>query len=192
MSGRSLRWLWGAALGALLLAATAGLAQAADPVVLELEAPPQVTLGQDTTVAAVLKDAAGLPVAGAQIILWAPGSFLSTGGVVELGRAVTDKQGKATFEFQARTESTATLNASFVGNSHYGSAQAAAAVEVKGSGQLYQATAGVRVPGINRWLLVGILGAVWSTYFTVMVLLVLIAREGPRTGSPYGIGGRHG
>ena len=38
--------------------------------------------------------------------------------------------------------------------------------------------AGIKVPGINVSLLAAILGAVWATYFVVMLLLLLIARKG--------------
>ena len=51
---------------------------------------------------------------------------------------------------------------------------------VQGSAQLYRETAGVQVRGIGVWLLVGLVGAVWSIYFTVMVLVSLIARAGSK------------
>ncbi len=38
--------------------------------------------------------------------------------------------------------------------------------------------AGIRVPGINVSMLVAILGAVWWTDLTVMVLLMRVARRG--------------
>ncbi len=190
MSMRKARWLWLTLLPTLLALATAAPAWAADPVTLQLQAPEQVTLGEEASVSAVLADGQGTPVRGATIILWSAGSFLSTGGAIELGRAATDAQGRATFTYQARSEGALTLNASFPGDSRHASAQASSEVKVQGSFQLYQEEAGVQVPGITVWLLVGLLGGVWSTYLTVMVLLTLIAREGPK--APLGAGGDRG
>ena len=185
-----MKWLVAALLPLLVLLAVASAAQAAGPVTLELQVPDRLALGEEVTVTAVLRDANAAPIPGAAIILWSPASFLSTGGAVTLGRAVTDGLGTATFLYQPRSEGAIALNAAFAGDSRYDAAQASAKVAVQGSVQLYQETAGVRVPGIGVWLLVGILGGVWSTYFAVMVFLTLIAREGTKV--PAGAGGRHG
>ena len=103
---------------------------------------------------------------------------------MELGRATTDAQGRATLVYQVRTEEKASLNAYFPGNGRYSPVQASADIQVQGSAQLTRhPIEGVRVPGVGVWILVGILGGVWSTYFAVMVLLTLIAREGSKTPS---------
>ncbi|MBI4336378.1 MAG: Ig-like domain-containing protein [Chloroflexi bacterium] len=174
----------------LLLLATGRAALAADPADLQLQAPQEATLGEQVTVTAVLRDASGTPIVGAPVILWSPAQFLSTGGAVQLGKVATNARGEATFRYEARTEESVVLNASFSGDSRYSAAQASAQMAVQGSAQLYQSSAGVRVPGVSVWLLVGLLGGVWGTYLAVMVLLTLIAREGAK--APSRAGGQHG
>lgn len=189
MSLRMTRWP-GAALLALLLLAGTTPVQAADPVVLELQVAEQATLGEEVLVTATLRDSKGLAVQGAIIVLWHPGTFLSTGGTVRLGEATTDSQGKATFLYEPRTEGLVTMTASFPGNDRHDFAAASAGVTVQGSRQLYFESAGVQVPGLGVWLLVAVLGTVWSVYFTVVVLLTRIARAASR--SPASVGGGHG
>lgn len=155
--------------------------QAADPVVLELEVPKTVSLGDTITITAKLRDGSGVPIPGANVILWAPASFLGHGGSMRLGQATTDAQGRAIFHYQARNEGPLTLNGYFPGNNHYDPAQGLAELTVQGSGQLHRETAGVRVPGMGVWVVVGLVAAVWSIYFTVMVLLTLIARASSKT-----------
>lgn len=182
----------GAAL-AFLLAALAGAAPAgaASPVTLEIQAPEGLRLGEETRITAALREGAGAPVRGATVILWSPGSFLSTDGFVEQGRATTGADGKAVFAYQPRTEGSVTLNATFTGDSRYEAVSASVALPVTGSAQLYSEEAGIRVPGISVWLLVAVLSGVWGTYFMVMVLLGLIARAAPQPAAA-GRGGRNG
>ncbi len=183
MNGRSAKRLWVLLVPLLLAVATATPAWADGLVTLEIQAPTQVGLGEEVSVTAVLRDATGAPAPGATIIFWSSASFLSVGGAIELGRATTDAQGRATLLYQARTEEKAFLNAYFPGDSRYDPASAAVELAVQGSAQLYQSTAGVQVPGLGVWLLVGALGIVWSIYLLVMVLLTLIAREGSKAPS---------
>ncbi len=178
----------GLALATLLLQlAIATPALAADPVTMELQSPGHMALGKTENIVVVLRDSKGAPVARATILLWTPASFLSTSGAITLGEATTDAQGKATFAYEARMGGTANLNALFSGDARYQPAQAVADVTVDGSAQLYQSTAGVRLPGISVWLLVAALGVAWSIYFLMMVFLTLIARAGtPASGKAGG------
>jgi len=156
---------------------------AADPATLKLEAPKEAGLGDTVSVAAQLLDGNGGAIPGATIILWAPASFLSVGGSVQLGEAATDAQGNASFSFQPRSTGALTINAYFPGNSRYDAAQGSVELTVGGSAQLYQETVGVRVPGVGVWLLVGLMGVVWGVYFIVMVLVTLVARAGSEEAS---------
>lgn len=175
-----------------LLLALVHPAAAEGPATLELQAPKEVRLGDEVSVTATLRDGNGAPIPGATIILWSPGEFLSVSDAVELGRAATNVQGHVTFRYEARSGGAVSLNASFAGDARNAPAQAAAPLQVQGSAQLtHHPREGVRVPGVSVWILVGILGGVWSTYFSVAVLLTLIAREGPKGGA-YGPGGRYG
>ena len=176
MRTRKTTWAW-VVLGALLavlLHTTSALA--AGPVSLTVQAPKQMNFGDEVAVTAVLTDNQGRPIPGASILLLTQGDFLSVEGTVELDRATTDAQGTASLSYQARTTNSVTLTASFPGNSQYSPAQVSTDITVGGSGQLYQETAGVRLPIIGVWLLVGVLGVAWSIYFGVMALVTLIAR----------------
>ncbi|MBI4202884.1 MAG: hypothetical protein HY532_07230 [Chloroflexi bacterium] len=178
MNMRRLGWLLMLLLATFLFLALARPALAAGPVDLALEAPDQLNLGDEVVITAALKDSSGAPIPGATVVLWTPGQFLSVEGVMELGRAATDAQGLAVFLYQARSEKSATLNVSFSGDSRYSPAHASLEVSVAGSAQLYQSTAGVRLPGVGVWLLVAALGTAWSIYIGMMVLVTLIARAG--------------
>lgn len=188
MNRRYAPWLWLTVLS-LLLPATATPAWAANPATLQLQAPASAALGDEVTVTAALTSGEGTPIPRAAVVLWSPASFLSTGGAVRLGSAVTDARGKAAFRYQARSSGPVTLNASFAGDGRYDAAQASAVMTVQGTEQLYQEAPPVYVPGVSTWFLVGLLGIVWSIYLTVMVVLTLIAREGAK--APSGAGGRH-
>ena len=174
-----LRWGLVPLLAVLLSLALVAPVQAADPVSVKVEVPKEASLGDNVSVAAELRDGKGGPVPGATIILWTPASFLSVGGAVRLGEVPTDAQGRAEFSFQARSTGALTINAYFPGNSLYEPGQGSAELAVAGTAQLYQQEAGVRVRGIGVWLLVGLIGIVWSVYFSVMILVTLIAREAP-------------
>jgi hypothetical protein len=189
MNIRNARWLWLAPLLLLLVLATATSAYAADPVTLELQAPTSAGLGDQVTLSALMRDATGSPVKGSRVVFWSPASFLSVGGSIELGRATTDAQGRATLVYQARIGGAVSLNAYFSGDSRYDPAYASADMQVEGTAQLTKhPIEGVRVPGLSVWLLVAIVGTVWSIYFVVMVLLGLIAREGAETARATGRG----
>lgn len=173
---RKTTWVWlvPAALFAVLLHTTSALA--AEPVSLTIQAPKQVNLGDEVKVAAVLTDNQRRPIPGASILLLAPGDFLSVESEVELDRATTDPQGTASLRYQARTENSVTLTASFPGNSQYSPSRASTDITINGSVQLYQQTPGV-LHGLQVWwLLVGVLGVAWSIFFGVAVLLIMIAR----------------
>ena len=167
-------WLVLAALFSVLLQITSALA--ADPVSLTIQAPNKMNLGDEATVTAVLTGSHGRPVPGASVLLLAPSGFLSVEREVELDRATTDAHGAAGLRYQARSADSVTLTALFPGNDQYSPSQASTDITVDGSGQLYQETAGVQLPVIGVWLLVGVLGVAWSVYFGVIMLVTLIAR----------------
>ena len=185
---RSLRAL-GAGLAALLaLAGTLGVA-AADPghdaaeqhapaaaPVGELSLPAVGAGGQRVTLEARLHGSGA--IAGAEVVFVSPVRFAGAEGEAVLGRAVTDEQGVARLAYVPRWEGETRVIARFAGGEQYGTAETSATMVVRPAAQLYQETAGVRVPGVNVWLLAGVLGAVWGTYLVVMVVLGLVARRG--------------
>lgn len=186
---RPSRRLLGMLLALALLLVAAAPARAAEPVTVELQTEPDVKLGDTVTVQIAVKDSQGGPVSGATVVLLTPASLGSARGEMRLGQVTTNSQGRATFAYEARSEGTQTLIARFPGSASYAPAEASAPLRVLGSAQLYQQEAGVQVPWIGVWILVLLLGAFWSVYLVVMVLVTLIARAGEKATPPVG-GGR--
>lgn len=165
---------------ALLWLSLAGIAHSQDSTgtTLELHLPPEGAVGQEMKVEARLTDQAGEAVVDVEVVFQREVEFMNSFSVLELGRATTNEQGVATLSLIARSEGEMQIMAQFPGNGQHGPASSDAAVPVQTGPLLYVEEAGVRVPGINVSLLVGILGGVWGTYFVVMALIFLIAREG--------------
>jgi hypothetical protein len=167
-------------------------------------APPPTKLGEVVTLRAKLADPDGKPISGAAIDFSSPERFLNTDGAVGLAQAVTDAQGTAAADWQARSDGSLTLTASFAGDKRFMGARATAAVEISGDGSLYEQQAGVRVPGLNgapvavmvdvspslspwprlsAWPLVVVLVIVWSLYARAVSLIFTIARGSRPTSS---------
>jgi hypothetical protein len=175
---------------ALILVLVAVPVWAGEPTTMEVEAGPDVALGDRVTVRVGVTDGQGGPVAGAIVVLLSPASFGATSGEMRLGQVTTDDLGWASFTYEARREGQQTLIARFPGNEGYAPAEASLDISVYGSTQLYQQEAGVRVPGIGVWLLVFLLSAFWCVYLVVMGHITLIAREGGK--APLASGGGRG
>ncbi len=184
------RTAWAVAAALTLLLVAAAPAWAAEPTVLELEAEPDVALGDRVTVQVAVTTGKGGAVAGATVVLLSPARFGATSGEMRLGQVTTDDLGQASFTYETRREGRQTLIARFPGNEGYAPAEASVGLSVHGAAQLYEQEAGVKVPGIGVWMLVLLLGAFWSVYMVVMVLITLIAREGGK--APLSSGGSHG
>ena len=169
---------------ALSLLLFSSVAQGAAPEpYLTLQIPAQGSLGQTATVESTLTAASGSPVAGATIQFFSPTTFMSVSDEVLLGEATTNEAGVAVFHYEPRSTADVEIIARFAGNAKHGPAETSATITVLGAVQLYQEKAGIQVPGLGVWLVVAILGGVWSVYFTVFVLVSRIAREGIRAGT---------
>ncbi len=170
---------------ALALLAPTVTARAAEPVgtTVEFSPPPEGAVGEELVAEARLTDEAGTPIVDAEVVFQREVEFLRAGGGLELGRGVTDRQGLARVSFVPRSEGEVPITARFSGNARYAPVSGEIIVTIRTGPALYSEEAGVRVPGINVSLLVGILGGVWGTYFFVMLLIWRIASEG-RTPAP--------
>ncbi|MFN3974471.1 MAG: hypothetical protein ACK4K2_04225 [Dehalococcoidia bacterium] len=141
-----------------------------------LEVPQEMAVGKEASLLAALSGSG--PRAGAEVLFLATLTFAGTRGEVVLGRAFTDTQGIARFTFVPRTQGEVNIIARFVGDGQMGPVEVSRRITVQPGPALYRETVGVRVPGIGVWLLLAVLGAVWSTYLTVAVILGAIARRG--------------
>lgn len=161
----------------LLLVGIAG-AQGPDATALQLTLPPESAVGQEMAMSARLTSEVGVAVVGVEVVFRRAATFMNVASDLELGRAVTDEQGTATVSVVSRSEGDMMVTARFDGNSQYGPASANGTLTIQSGPPQYVEEAGVRIPGINVYLLAGVLGTVWSLYFVVMTLILLIAREG--------------
>lgn len=183
------RWPILALLAGLLwsLSGSAALAAGPEATKTELLPPANASVGAEMALSARVTTASGTPVAGAEVVFSRLAEFMNTQSEIVLGKAVTDKQGVATFAFMPRSEGDVSFTAHTSSSPQY---QASSSTTLKapiatGPAQ-YVETAGVHVKGVNVMWLVFVLGLVWSVYLTVMGLLALIAREGERVPRPEG------
>lgn len=165
------------ALVALALGVAPAVAQSPEAI-LDLQFPRSGAVGEELPLRARLTGADGEPIPGAEIGFFSLAEFAGASGEIELGRATTDETGLATLAYVPRREGELKIAVRLPAGDGHGAATAMAAVTVQPGPSVYEESAGVRVPGVNVWLLVGVLGAVWCTYVTVMVLLAIIARRG--------------
>jgi len=49
--------------------------------------------------------------------------------------------------------------------------------------QFYRSTAGVQIPGLNVWVLMGVLAAVWAILLSVAARVIAIAGTGSEAGA---------
>jgi hypothetical protein len=178
------------------------------PAVISVQAPARASLGQTVSLEARVADDTGAPVRGASVAFSIPSLFfLGTTANAQLGEAITDEQGIATLDYQARIAGDLIVQAEVagVGGSAPSSAHSALSV-ADGDEQLYVERAGVRIPGLNAppsgptlmtadiatgaplglgrlwptlsaWPLMLVLLVIWSLYAFVVRLLFRLAQE---------------
>ncbi len=202
-----------AALLLILASSTQALATGGEQTALTIAVPPSADLGQTAEVRARLVDASGAGIPKATILFTARLPFLEGESEVVLADARTDADGVATADFALRSAGTIALSAVFQGDERYAPSRASAKVAVSGSEQLYEQTAGVRLPGLNAgpaqipvfqnggpaialvqgtsklwpalsgWPIAVVLMIIWSLYGTVVVLLFRITNAGRGEGT---------
>ena len=162
-----------------------GMAAAQEPVgtTLALDLPTASAAGQAITVSARLTREAGAAVGGAEVVFLRDAQFMNAASELLLGKASTDNQGMATLTFVPRSEGELLIFADFAGDALYGASGDSKSLMIEAGPQLYVEEAGIKVPGVNVFLLVAILGGVWGTYFLVMARVWFIARDGVSSSS---------
>ena len=165
-------------------AAFASTAQAQDFARAELELiiTSETAVGDTVQLQAVVT-ADGAPLPEIEVIFRRSVEFFNTGSEVLIGRATTDAAGRASVDYSPRSEGEVLITAEFDGVAGITAAYNETTIFVATGPAQYSGAAGVSVPGINVLFLVAILSAVWGTYFVVMVLVWLIARDGSATPS---------
>jgi hypothetical protein len=158
-----------------------GLADTASAshVKLQIEGPAEVAVGHSVGVQATLRSADdGLPVAGAAVTFYTHASFDGVSSKVELGKAVSGKDGVAILNYQPRTSGEHEILVEYLTP---GSAEPEVAtwshVAADGGSQMYWSTAGMNVPGLNVWLIIGVVSTVWLILVSVALRVIAIARS---------------
>ncbi|GEM_PF-959186 len=144
---------------------------------LQLRLPDRAALGTAFRAEARLTDRAGRAIAGLTIVFEADAVWGEEfRGHMVIGTAVTDRRGIAGITVRPRTSGPFEVAAYFPGSARYRPAMEEADLDVVGSAQLYSPSAGIRIPGLNLWVLAAVIGLVWLTYVRVGLRVVGIAR----------------
>jgi hypothetical protein len=135
-------------------------------------------LGLPTTIRVVLRSSAdGKPVAHTPVVFHTDATFAGVVDEIELGRANTNADGVAMVTFEPHIAGDHEVRVDFedVGRKvNLGKVT----VSVAGNSQLTRSTAGILIPGLNVWLLVALIAAVWSILLCVAFCVIAIARGG--------------
>jgi len=168
-----------------------GVAEEAETPNLEIGLPEEAELGQTITVRATLTDPHdGAPIAGALVVFETAASWGEEfGGHMVIGAATTDATGTATIRTELRSSGDVEIAAAFQGGEGFGSVEGSEMVDVHGDAQLYEPETGLHIPGLNLWVLAGVIALVWSVFFLVGLRVLAIARPRPGGEDPAGVTG---
>lgn len=150
----------------------------ASHVELQIVGPAEVAVGHSVGVQATLRSADDdLPIAGAAVTFYTHASFDGVSSKVELGKAVSGKDGVALLNYQPRTSGEHEIVVEYLTP---GSTEPEVAtwshVAADGGSQMYRSTAGMDVPGLNVWLIIAVVSTVWLILLSVGVRVIAIAR----------------
>ncbi len=137
-------------------------------------------VGQTSQIDATLTSLdTGEPMAGVNVTFLAHSSFAKVDGFMEIGRAVTNSEGVASIAYVPHEAGSHDIKVDYVPAAGTKTEEAMGSINVGGAAQqLYVQKAGIQVPGLNSWLIVGLLTIVWGTLFGVAVTVIRIARAG--------------
>lgn len=152
----------------------------AAPLRVSIASATNTVVGQPSNITATLVSPdTGNPMSGVNVTFLAHATFGKVDGFMEVGQAVTNSQGIATVSFTPTETGTEALDVSYVPAAGAKAETATGSINVTGTAStLYVQTAGIQVPGLNSWLIIGLLTVVWGTLFGVGVTVIRIARAG--------------
>lgn len=138
--------------------------------------PEEAGLGEHILIAAYLLDPVGNPVAGQGITFFVEAEFMNTLGLMEIGQSKTDESGLAVFTYEVKLAGDRNITARFAGNDVFASASASVPILIAYGGETYIEEMPFRVPGLNVWAVVTLIGLVWGIYLFVGAMLIVLAR----------------
>jgi hypothetical protein len=146
---------------------------------LRISAPVQATVGDEVELQLTLLTAEGEPIEGATITLYEQVAFMDTKPAeVVVSGAATDAAGRAAIHYIARREGARSLTVRYEGDEEHAAAAVTVELPVLAGDQTYLVERLPGIPGVNRFLVVGILVIVWGTMFIIAAHVVAIARAG--------------
>ena len=152
----------------------AGTARAAH-IRVDLSVPDEAAIGQPMEVQAHFHSESDEAITGMAVTFHEEVSFGGVTSDVELGRAVTDADGFAGLTYEPRTAGDHEIHVRYT----YADGEeedAAASLTIPATGQqLYRSTAGVKIPGLNVWLLMALVAVVWAILLSVAFRVIAIA-----------------
>ncbi len=155
---------------------------------LRVSAPVAAAIGDALKLRIVLiaSDAAE-SVPGAPVTLYERTGFMGVSPrEVMVASAVTGDDGAAVIRFTARREGVRNLVVRFDGDPDHGASFATFELPVAAGPAIYTVEPPPGIPGVNRFLVVGILVVVWGTMFIIAAHVIAIAREGHSEATPGG------
>lgn len=183
-----------ALLGALLLVALgaatlpASAAAQATQVEVRISAPEEARVGEEVQIQVTLQSTdQGAPIADAEVTLRRETEFAGVTGDVEVANAITSEDGVAFLSYEPRTAGDVELRVEYAAPDATEPEAATVTISVAEGPQLHRSTAGIQVPGLNIWLLIAVLSAVWGILFATALMMHGIARAGAEpTATPTG------
>ena len=171
-----------AAAAIALLAVGVGNAMTAhaSPLQVSIASATNALVGQPSQIDATLVSPdTGKPMAGVNVTFLAHSSFGKVDGFMEIGRAATNAQGIASISYVPHDAGSHDIKVDYVPTTGATMEEASGSINVGGAAeQLYVQKAGIQVPGLSSWLIVGLLTIIWGTLFGVALTVVRIARAG--------------
>jgi hypothetical protein len=147
---------------------------------------------QPVVLDATVVDAAGAPVPGVVVTFYVKDTFGRVTGDVEIGRDATSSAGVASITYRPREAGPRDVRVEAAAKDGT-TAKAATTITVAGAAeQAYKQTAGIKVPGLNVWLIIALLTIVWGTLLFVGLTVVRIAAAGSDEASNEVTGARGG
>ena len=154
----------------------------ADHTAAAVSTPAQAAVGETIEVSASLHSMAvasqGQPLRNTAVTFYATESFGGVTGKVEVGRAVTDKNGVATVKYEPRATGDHQISIEYLVEGE-GRTGASAIISVAGgTTQLYNSSSGIQIPGLNVGVLMALLATVWAILLSVALRVIVIAHAG--------------
>lgn len=149
---------------------------------LEIEAiePREASVGETVQIRVIVRAAdSSERVPGATVVAFREATLAGYSGEVEVARAITDEAGLATLRWVVRGGPSETVLIAFSAPGEENLESEPLSVLTVGSGpQLERSTAGVRIPGLGAWVVIGVLVGIWAIIQFALVGPVRVAREG--------------